>query len=136
MIKKGFTLIEVLVVITIIGILAYFLVPRLLGSEDRAREAGVKAVMHSVQISIESFNMENDTYPIAQNISLKELCDNYLLPSNYIGAVPKNPFTGQPYASNDNAGKVVYSFDVNSGKYSLIGYNRSGSRIIFELSNI
>lgn len=134
--RRGFTLIEILIVITIIGLLAYYLVPRLLGTEDRAKEAAVKAVMHSVQISIESYNLENETYPVAQNITLRDLCDNYLLPANYIGSVPKNPFTGQLYTANDVAGKIMYTFDNKSGKYTLSGYDRGGNREIFELSNI
>ena len=44
--EKGFTLVEILVVIGIIGLLIAFLVPSLLGARDRAKEAGVKAVMH------------------------------------------------------------------------------------------
>jgi prepilin-type N-terminal cleavage/methylation domain-containing protein len=38
-IKNGFTLVEILVVIGIIGLLAVFLVPNLLGARDRAKEA-------------------------------------------------------------------------------------------------
>jgi type II secretion system protein G len=134
--KKGFTLVEILVVIAIIGLLSYFLVPRLLGTQDRAKDAAVKAVMHSVQISIESYNIENDTYPVANNISLRNLCENYLMPAGYIGAIPKNPFTGSEYAETDSAGKIIYNFDMNTGAYSLAGYNRSGKKQIFEATNL
>ncbi|MGB9613591.1 MAG: type II secretion system protein, partial [Candidatus Margulisiibacteriota bacterium] len=38
-VRKGFTLVEILVVIGIIGLLSVFLVPNLLGARDRAKEA-------------------------------------------------------------------------------------------------
>ncbi|MFH1761750.1 MAG: prepilin-type N-terminal cleavage/methylation domain-containing protein [bacterium] len=134
--KKGFTLIEILVVIAIIGLLSYFLVPRLLGTQEKAKEAAVKAVMHSVQISIESYNLENSTYPVAKNITLKNLCDYYLLPAGYIGSVPQNPYTGKDYEDADTTGKITYNYDDSTGVYSLIGYNRSGTKKISEITNL
>ena len=134
--KSGFTLIEILVVIAIIGVLAYFLVPRLLGTQDMAKEAAVKAIMHQLQISLESFNIENETYPVATSVGIKNLCENYLMPPNYIGAIPKNPYTGKAYTDDDVAGKIIYNFDNNSGKYTLTGYNRFGTHKILILSNI
>ncbi|MEE8638088.1 MAG: hypothetical protein V3T21_03485, partial [Candidatus Margulisiibacteriota bacterium] len=103
---------------------------------DRAKEVAVKAVMHSVQLAIEGYEMENLTYPIDNNVPLESLCNNYLMVGGYMASVPKNPFTGQEYKDMDVAGKVIYSYDDTSGKYTLTGYNRSGSRKIQELSNM
>jgi hypothetical protein len=55
---------------------------------------------------------------------------------NYIFSVPKNPFTGIEYKDADVAGRIVYSYDDATGKYTLAGYNRSGSRRILELTNL
>ncbi|MCU0641181.1 MAG: type II secretion system GspH family protein [Candidatus Margulisbacteria bacterium] len=134
--RKGFTLVEILVVIGIISLLAVFLVPNLLGARDRAKEAAVKGVMHSVQLALEAYQMENDVYPIAKNIALESLCKNYLMSGDYLGAVPKNPFTGMPYTDADLAGKVVYSYDDTTGKYMLTGYKRNGLSKLQELSNM
>ncbi len=134
--RKGFTLIELLVVIGIIALLAVFLVPNLLGAKDRAKEAAVKGVMHSVQLAIEAYEMENLTYPIDNNLPLESLCNNYLMVGGYVASVPKNPFTGQGYKDADAAGKIIYDFDGASGKYTLKGYNRSGTRVIHELTNM
>ncbi len=134
--KSGFTLIELLVVIAIIGLLIAFLVPNLLGVQDRAKETGVKAVMHSLQLAIESYNMENQIYPVGKNIGVKSLCENYLMAGSYIASVPKNPFTGKEYTDLDVAGKIVYSFDDSAGKYILTGYKRNGTTKLLELSNM
>lgn len=134
--KNGFTMIELLVVIGIIGLLAVFLVPNLLGARDRAKETAVKGVMHSVQLAIEAYEMENYVYPMAQNTALASLSKNYLMAGGYVAEVPKNPFTGQAYTDADKAGKVIYSFDSVKGTYTLIGYNRTGLKKIQELTNL
>ncbi|MBI5399409.1 DUF3939 domain-containing protein [Candidatus Saganbacteria bacterium] len=134
--RKGFTLMEILVVIGIIGLLAVFLVPNLLGAKDRAREAAVKAVMHSVQLAVEAYEMENEVYPIANNLSLESLCRNYLMSGGYIASVPKNPFTGQEYKDSNITGRIIYDYDQAIGKYTLTAYGRSSLRKIQELSNL
>ncbi len=134
--KKGFTLIEILVVIGIIGLLMVFLVPNLLGAQDRAKEAAVKAVMHSVQLAVEAYNMENSTYPLGHNVTLKSLCINYLMAGGYIASIPKNPFTGLEYTDSDVAGKIIYNYNELDGKYVLTGYKRNGISKILDLSNM
>ena len=134
--KNGFTLLEILVVIGIIGLLAVFLVPNLLGAQDRAKEAAVKSVMQSVQLAVESYNLENGVYPMGKNIPVRSLCENYLMGAGYIGSVPKNPFTGKQYEDNDTAGKIIYDYDEVSNAYILTGYKRNGTTKILELTNM
>jgi prepilin-type N-terminal cleavage/methylation domain-containing protein len=86
--SKGFTLIELMIVVVIIGILAAIAIPNFISMQDRAREGSVKSNMHTVQLAVEDFAVQNDgTYPVAADGALVEA----LLPG---GAVPKNPFTG------------------------------------------
>ena len=134
--RKGFTMIELLVVIGIIGLLAVFLVPNLLGARDRAKEAAVKGVMHSIQLALEAYEMENQIYPIESGIGVETLCKNYLMPGEYVGSTPKNPFTGQEYKDADLAGKIIYKYDDKTAVYTLTGYKRSGIRKIQELTNL
>lgn len=134
--NKAFTLIELLVVIAIISIIAAFMMPNFIGVQDRAKEASVKAVMHSVQLAVEAYNMENEFYPMGNDITLRELCDNYLIQGGYLTSIPKNPFTGQDYSASDKAGKIIYYYDDLSGAYKIEGYKRNGSSSILELSNM
>lgn len=134
--SKAFTLIELLVVIAIISIIAAFMMPNFIGVQDRAKEAGVKAVMHSIQLAVEAYNMENEAYPMGSNITLKDLCDNYLMQGGYVNSVPKNPFTGKEYVEGDKAGKIIYVYDDSNGSYKLVGYKRNGFSKLQELSNM
>ena len=58
--ERGFTLIELMIVVVIIGLLAAIGYPLFQSFTNRARVASVKSNMHSVQVAVEEFSTRND----------------------------------------------------------------------------
>ncbi len=74
--EKGFTLIELLIVVAIIGIVAAIAIPNLLNAVDKGKQKRTMANMRSIGTAIESYAVENASYPTANSAaSLKAAID-------------------------------------------------------------
>jgi general secretion pathway protein G len=94
---KGFTLVEIMVVVVILGILAVLIVPRVLGRTDEARIAAAKHDIAALMQSLKLYRLDNGRDPTSEQ-GLKALVARpqaQPLPPNwkpYLDKVPKDPW--------------------------------------------
>jgi len=90
--RSAFTLVEMLLVITIIGILAALVVPKMMGRSEQARQAAAHADISSITTALDAFEVDNGFYP-------HNLGDLLQQPSNaknwhgpYLEKLPSDPW--------------------------------------------
>jgi len=64
--NKGFTLIEIMVVVVILGILATLVVPKIMGRPDEARVVAAKQDIASVMQALNLYRLDNSRYPTTE----------------------------------------------------------------------
>lgn len=105
----GFTLVELLVVMTIIGLLLSIAAPRYIGSVGRAKEAALQTNLRQIREAIDKHRADTGRYPA----SLQQLVE-----ARYLRALPMDPVTDSATSwilvtHPDSANPGVY--DIRSG---------------------
>jgi general secretion pathway protein G len=83
--EKGFTLIELIIVMAIIGILVVIAIPNYTRAVQRAKEAVLKEDLHTMRTAIDSYTVDKEKAP-------QGLDD--LVQAGYLKAIPVDPMTG------------------------------------------
>ncbi|MHB8348681.1 MAG: type II secretion system major pseudopilin GspG [Acidiferrobacterales bacterium] len=100
---SGFTLIEVLVVMVILGILAAIIVPRIMDRPEQARVVAAKNDVRAIVSALDLYRLDNGTYPSTEQglAALVHKPDSGNVPGNwrpggYLDHLPIDPW-GHPY---------------------------------------
>ena len=108
--EKGFTLIELMIVVVIIGILAAIAIPNFIAMQSRAKEGSTKANIHTAQLAAEDYGVQNDGV-YADVMTVGTAPSDFNLPGTF-----KNPFDGSTGA--DKAWESRGTFSGAPASYS------------------
>jgi len=118
--EDGFTLIEIMVVVVIIGLLAAIVAPNLIGNIDRAAVTRTKGDIRSIETALNLFRLDNFKYPSTDE-GLDALVSNPGEASapnwkQYLRNVPSDPWSN-PYQ---------YRYPGQQGEFDVFSYGADG----------
>ncbi|MFM2480598.1 type II secretion system major pseudopilin GspG [Celerinatantimonas sp. YJH-8] len=101
--SRGFTLLEVMVVIVIIGLMATLVVPNLMGNKEKADQKKALADIVALENALDMYKLDNNVYPTTEQglqalvtqPQIEPLPQNYRQ-GGYIRRLPEDPW-GQAY---------------------------------------
>jgi len=135
--ENGFTLIEVLAVIIIIGVLGAIVIPKLASSTENARRKADVATAHQVKSALDRYQLETGTYPKDTELTVANgtVTSLKFIPK-YISKLDKS--TTQQIVAEGNKGFGVASLVVNSTdstQFSIPDTTTVGNTIMIYLSD-
>lgn len=123
--RHGFTLIEILVVIIVLGMLAALVGPRILGRVSEAKGATARTQIELLGLALDSYRLDNGSYPTSEQglAALNEKPGREPLPQNWRGPylrknIPADPW-GRPYLYHSPG-------ESNPSAYDLFTLGRDG----------
>ena len=99
--ERGFTLIEIMIVVVIIGILVGLLAPRIMDRPDQARVVAARNDIQAILGALKLYRLDNGNYPSAEQglLALVKKPETGNIPRNwkpggYLERLPKDPWDG------------------------------------------
>ncbi|HIB01144.1 MAG TPA: prepilin-type N-terminal cleavage/methylation domain-containing protein [Phycisphaerales bacterium] len=124
-IRRGFTLIEILIVVVILGILAAVVVPQFTNAADDANDAAVRTQLQTLRGQIELYRAQNAADPDLSGTGWTDMIDG-----NYLMSSPSNPLTSSATVAGTPAvgvGWVWRDKSASNATKGLYGVNADGS---------
>lgn len=110
--ERGFTLLEMMVVVMIIGLLAAMVVPNLMSNKGKANQKKAVADIIALESALDMYNLDHNRYPTtAEGLNVLVATSDGSNVTGYIKRLPKDPWNNQyQYRNPGEHGRIdVYS---------------------------
>ena len=104
--NAGFTLIEIMVVVFILGLLATLVVPAIMGQTDKARRVKAGSDVKAIEQALQLYKLDMGRYPAGGDGIAALVQGNQISPDGYLPKIPVDPW-GNPYAYNSDGQSFV-----------------------------
>jgi general secretion pathway protein G len=122
---RGFTLIELMVVLVILGVLASLIVPRIMSRPEEARRIKAQVDIQSLETALKLYNLDNGDYPTTEQglQALIEPPSTGVLPTKWRdgGYLEKRKIPKDPWGND-----YIYLSPGTQGDFDLISYGADG----------
>ncbi len=118
--RKGFTLIELMVVVLILAVLAALVVPRIVGQSGTAKIGAAKTDLSGISSLLDQFQLDCGRYPTTEEgvDALSNAPSG--LEGKWKGPYPKKPIANDPWGN-------PYVYENNGSNYTLKSYGSDGT---------
>lgn len=116
--QKGFSLLELLIVLAIIGLIASIAVPKYLNSMNKARWETSRAELKRVAEAFDQFNLDRGYYPETASWDEIAVSDSILIKEGYIDKIPMKDKFGTKYEGFSKADTYLFTGHAAPGKFA------------------
>jgi general secretion pathway protein G len=124
--NRGFTLIELMVVVIILGILALYITPKIMGEPEKAKRVKTKMDIATLETALKMYKLDNGVYPSTEQglIALVEKPETGTVPKKWRegGYLEKRKVPKDPWGN-----EYVYISPGANGDFDLISYGKDGA---------
>lgn len=133
--RAGFTLIELMIVVVVIGLLAAMAIPNYANMQNHAREASTKSNAHTVQLAVEDYSVRNGGIYSANAGDLTPLLPGQGLMVNTFTGLNSEPHFGSAAAAPGEIGiQAVMQGGVVTG-YTITAYGKNANVLTIASGN-
>jgi general secretion pathway protein G len=123
--RRGFTLIELMIVVIILGILALYIGPKIMGRPEEAKQVKAKVDIAALETALKLYKLDNSVYPSTEQglQALIEKPETGVIPKQWRegGYLEKNKVPKDPWKN-----EFVYLSPGVQGDFDIISYGADG----------
>ena len=123
---------ELIIVLLVSSIISLVVLPNYEKIQSYAKESTSKNQLYNLQLAIETYFLENGTYP--NSVSINELI-SVLKSTNLLKNDLNNPFTSKEITDSDESGKINYTSLSPNSSYSIEVFGKDNLKSLLILTN-